>query len=111
MADVSDLSKGPVIQWCARLLLGCGLVLLIVVAGLGWGKWKIRSFFAGTVHLCFVHHSTFCASSLALRLGENPVVDDKHTPGIHFIIALVAVGESHHSFRHQFPMDYRNTIR
>ncbi|EKM57212.1 uncharacterized protein PHACADRAFT_194778 [Phanerochaete carnosa HHB-10118-sp] len=105
--DISDLSKGLVIRWYVWLLLGCSLVLPTVVGGLGWGEWKGRSFFAGVAHLCFVRHSTSCANSLAHRLGETPVVDDKNTPRVRFVTTLVAVGESYHNFRHQFPMDYR----
>ncbi|EKM57201.1 uncharacterized protein PHACADRAFT_208324 [Phanerochaete carnosa HHB-10118-sp] len=91
--------------------LSYGLVLPTVIGGLGWGEWKGRSFFVGAARLYFAHRSTFCVNSLAHRLGETPVVDDIHTPGIHFIIALLTVGEGYHNFRHQFPMDYRNAIR
>ncbi|KAI0342323.1 delta9-fatty acid desaturase [Trametopsis cervina] len=114
VADVSDLSKNPVVRWQHRwyihLIIGIGLVLPMAVAGLGWGDWKGGFFYAGAARLCFVHHSTFCVNSLAHWLGDTPF-DDKHTPRDHFITALATIGEGYHNFHHQFPMDYRNAIR
>ncbi|PCH38512.1 delta 9-fatty acid desaturase protein [Wolfiporia cocos MD-104 SS10] len=113
-ADVSDLTKDPVVRWqhCwyVYLILAMGFLLPTVVAGLGWSDWRGGFFFAGAARLCFVHHSTFCVNSLAHWLGEKPF-DDKHTPRDHVITALVTVGEGYHNFHHQFPMDYRNAIK
>ncbi|KAI0089479.1 delta 9-fatty acid desaturase [Irpex rosettiformis] len=114
VADVSDLSKNPVVRWQHRwyiyLIIGFGLVLPMLVAGLGWGDWAGGFFYAGAARLTFVHHSTFCVNSLAHWLGETPF-DDKHTPRDHFITALATIGEGYHNFHHQFPMDYRNAIK
>ncbi|KAL7416327.1 hypothetical protein BDY24DRAFT_379311 [Mrakia frigida] len=113
-ADVSDLSRIPVVKWQHKwyvyLLITMGFIVPTVVAGLGWGDWAGGFFFAGAARLVFVHHSTFCVNSLAHWIGETPY-DDKHTPKDHFITALVTVGEGYHNFHHQFPMDYRNAIK
>lgn len=113
-ADVSDLSRNPVVRWQHRnylsLIFIMGLFFPTAVAGLGWGDWRGGFFFAGAARLVFVHHSTFCVNSLAHWLGDAPF-DNKHTPRDHFITALVTIGEGYHNFHHQFPMDFRNAIR
>lgn len=114
VADISDLSKNPVVAFQHRqylpLLILMGFIVPTVVAGLGWGDWWGGYFYAGAARLCFVHHSTFCVNSLAHWLGETPF-DDKHTPRDHFITALVTIGEGYHNFHHEFPSDYRNAIK
>lgn len=59
-ADVSDLSRNPIIKWQHKfylyLIVGMGFVLPTLVAGLGWGDWKGGFYFAGAARLCFVHH-------------------------------------------------------
>ncbi|OCH87786.1 delta9-fatty acid desaturase [Obba rivulosa] len=114
VADVSDLSKNPVVRWQHRwyvhLIITCGFLLPMFICGLGWGDWKGGFVYAGAARLSFVHHSTFCVNSLAHWLGESPF-DDKHTPRDHLVTALVTIGEGYHNFHHQFPMDYRNAIK
>ncbi|EJD54738.1 hypothetical protein AURDEDRAFT_110242 [Auricularia subglabra TFB-10046 SS5] len=114
VADVSDLSKNPIVAWQHRnyvhLLVFMGLLLPMLVAGLGWGDWWGGFFFAGAARLTFVHHSTFCINSIAHWLGEAPF-DDKHTPRDSFITALVTIGEGYHNFHHEYPSDYRNAIK
>ncbi|KAF5367474.1 hypothetical protein D9758_003688 [Tetrapyrgos nigripes] len=114
VADVSDLSKNPVVKWQHKhylaLVLIMGFILPSVVAWLGWGDAKGGFIYAGVLRLVFVHHSTFCVNSLAHWLGETPF-DDKHTPRDHMITAFVTIGEGYHNFHHQFPMDYRNAIK
>ncbi|KDQ60340.1 hypothetical protein JAAARDRAFT_56252 [Jaapia argillacea MUCL 33604] len=114
VADVSDLSKSPVVRWQHRwyipLILAMGWAVPTAIPGLFWGDWVGGFFYAGAARLCFVHHSTFCVNSLAHWLGETPF-DDKHTPKDHMITAFVTVGEGYHNFHHQFPMDYRNAIK
>ncbi|GAA5977379.1 hypothetical protein JCM10908_004958 [Rhodotorula pacifica] len=114
VADVSDLSVNPVVQWQHRwylpLIVGMGFVFPTLVAGLGWGDWRGGFFFAGAARLLFVHHSTFCVNSLAHWLGETPF-DDKHTPKDHWLTALATIGEGYHNFHHEFPQDYRNALR
>ncbi|KZV81110.1 delta 9-fatty acid desaturase [Exidia glandulosa HHB12029] len=114
VADVSDLSRNPIVMWQNRnyrsLFLLMGFIFPTLVAGLGWGDWWGGFFFAGAARLCFVHHSTFCINSLAHWIGETPF-DDKHTPRDHFLTALVTIGEGYHNFHHEFPSDYRNAIK
>ncbi|KAL7420009.1 stearoyl-CoA 9-desaturase [Cryptotrichosporon argae] len=114
VADISDLTRNKVVRWqhnhYLTLLVGMGLVLPTVVAGLGWGDWWGGFFYAGAARLVFVHHSTFCVNSLAHWLGETPF-DNKHTPRDHFITALCTIGEGYHNFHHQFPQDFRNAIK
>ncbi|KAG8905501.1 hypothetical protein FRB99_008846 [Tulasnella sp. 403] len=114
VADVSDLSKNPVVRWqhdyYVWLLVLMSYVIPTIVPGLLWGDFRGGFFYAGAMRSCFVHHSTFCVNSLAHWLGETPF-DDKHTPRDHVITALVTIGEGYHNFHHQFPMDYRNAIK
>ncbi|KAF9492421.1 hypothetical protein BDN71DRAFT_1451644 [Pleurotus eryngii] len=114
VADVSDLSKSPVVRWQHRhyvkLLLLMGFVVPTVIPWLCWGDARGGYIYAAVLRLVFVHHSTFCVNSLAHWLGSTPF-DDKHTPRDHLITALVTIGEGYHNFHHQFPMDYRNAIR
>ncbi|KAK1223257.1 stearoyl-CoA 9-desaturase [Marasmius sp. AFHP31] len=114
VADVSDLSRNPVVRWQHKhylpLLFFMGFGFPALVAHLGWGDAKGGFVYAGVLRLVFVHHSTFCVNSLAHWLGETPF-DDKHTPRDHMITALVTVGEGYHNFHHQFPMDFRNAIK
>ncbi|KAF9003440.1 delta 9-fatty acid desaturase protein [Cyathus striatus] len=114
VADVSDLSKNPVVRWQHRhyvtLILFMGFILPTIIPWLLWGDARGGYIYAGVLRLCFVHHSTFCVNSLAHWLGETPF-DDKHTPRDHVITALCTIGEGYHNFHHQFPMDYRNAIK
>ncbi|KAK7454676.1 stearoyl-CoA 9-desaturase [Stygiomarasmius scandens] len=114
VADVSDLSKNPVVKWQHKhylsLILTMGFILPSVVAWLGWNDARGGFVYAGVLRLVFVHHSTFCVNSLAHWLGETPF-DDKHTPRDHMVTAFVTIGEGYHNFHHQFPMDYRNAIK
>ncbi|KAL1741243.1 hypothetical protein HDZ31DRAFT_67130 [Schizophyllum fasciatum] len=114
VADVSDLSKNPVVRFqhthYVKLMLFMAFILPTLVAWIGWGDARGGYFYAGVIRLCFVHHSTFCVNSLAHWLGETPF-DDKHTPRDHFVTALATIGEGYHNFHHQFPMDYRNAIK
>jgi stearoyl-CoA desaturase (delta-9 desaturase) len=132
VADVSDLTRNPVVRWQHRwyleLMLLVGFILPTIIPGLCWGDFRGGYFFSGTLRLCFVHHvnqgflglivafadhvlqSTFCVNSLAHWLGSTPF-DDKHTPRDHVVTALVTIGEGYHNFHHQFPMDYRNAIK
>ncbi|CAD7068623.1 unnamed protein product, partial [Tilletia caries] len=106
VADISDLRKNPVIKFQHRfylpLIILMGFVFPTVVAGLGWNDWRGGFYYAAVAHLVFVHHSTFCVNSLAHWLGEASF-DNKMTPRVHFITALVTVGECYHNFHHQFP--------
>ncbi|PBK77537.1 delta 9-fatty acid desaturase protein [Armillaria solidipes] len=114
VADVSDLSKSPVVRWQHRhyltLILTMGFLLPSAIAWLCWGDAKGGFVYAGVLRLVFVHHSTFCVNSLAHWLGETPF-DDKHTPKDHMVTAFATIGEGYHNFHHQFPMDYRNAIK
>lgn len=134
VADISDLTRNPVIKWQHKnyilLMLIMAFTVPTIICGLGWGDWKGGYVYAGVVRLIFVHHvcllhyislsiyllillfiqSTFCVNSLAHWLGDSPF-DDKHTPRDHLITALVTIGEGYHNFHHQFPMDYRNAFR
>jgi len=134
VADVSDLSKNPIIKWQHKYYLPMILIVAFVIPTfipwLFWNDARGGYVYAGVVRLCFVHHvshsyaysqaprliekspvkSTFCVNSLAHWLGEAPF-DDKHTPRDHFATALVTIGEGYHNFHHQFPMDYRNAIK
>ncbi|KAJ7199632.1 hypothetical protein GGX14DRAFT_699786 [Mycena pura] len=114
VADVSDLSQNKVVRWQHRYYLILILVMTFAVPTaipwLGWGDALGGCMYGGFVRLLFVHHSTFCVNSLAHWLGDAPF-DDKHTPRDHLITALCTLGEGHHNFHHQFPMDYRNAIK
>lgn len=114
VADVSDLSRNPVIRWqhkhYVQLMVFMAFVFPTLVAHFGWNDAKGGYIYAGVLRLVFVHHSTFCVNSLAHWLGETPF-DDKHTPRDHMITAFVTIGEGYHNFHHQFPMDFRNAIK
>jgi stearoyl-CoA desaturase (delta-9 desaturase) len=114
VADVTDLTRDPSVQWQHRNYLSLAFfmsfVLPTLVCGLGWGDYRGGYFFAGVLRLVFVHHSTFCVNSLAHYLGDAPF-DDRHTPRDHFITALVTLGEGYHNFHHEFPSDYRNALK
>ncbi|KAK1227712.1 stearoyl-CoA 9-desaturase [Marasmius sp. AFHP31] len=114
VADVSDLSRNPVVKWQHKhyitLLVTMAFLVPTLVAHYGWGDAKGGFIYAGILRLVFVHHSTFCVNSLAHWLGETPF-DDKHTPRDHMITAFVTIGEGYHNFHHQFPMDFRNAIK
>lgn len=60
VADVSDLSRNPVVQfqhrWYLELLLSMAFIIPTLVAGFGWGDFKGGFFFAGAARLVFVHH-------------------------------------------------------
>ncbi|KAJ7115559.1 delta 9-fatty acid desaturase [Mycena crocata] len=113
-ADITDLSKDPVVQWQSNnyiaLILLMSFVLPTGIPWLGWGDARGGYVYAALLRLTFVHHSTFCVNSLAHWLGESPF-DDKHSPKDHLITALCTIGEGYHNFHHQFPSDYRNAIK
>jgi stearoyl-CoA desaturase (delta-9 desaturase) len=72
-ADVSDLSRNPIIKWQHKwylyLIVFMGFGLPTLVAGLGWNDWKGGFFFAGAARLCFVHHVSLPSShQLVLKL-------------------------------------------
>ncbi|RIB22526.1 omega9 fatty acid desaturase [Gigaspora rosea] len=102
-ADISDLDADPLIMFQGKyygvFALVFGFTLPTIVAGFGWGDWRV-----------FVHHATFCVNSLAHYFGDMPF-DDRHTPRDHFITAILSLGEGYHNFHHEFPMDYRNAIK
>jgi stearoyl-CoA desaturase (delta-9 desaturase) len=114
VADITDLSRDPAIQWQHRNYLTVAFLMSFVIptliCGLGWGDYRGGYFFAGVLRLVFVHHSTFCVNSLAHYLGDAPF-DDRHTPRDHYITALVTLGEGYHNFHHEFPSDYRNALK
>ncbi|KAF8189332.1 delta 9-fatty acid desaturase protein [Pholiota molesta] len=114
VADVSDLSKNPVVRWQHKhyiaLIFIFGFIVPTIIPWLFWGDARGGYVYAGVLRLCFVHHSTFCVNSLAHWLGDSPF-DDKHTPRDHVLTALATIGEGYHNFHHQFPMDYRNAIK
>lgn len=60
VADISDLSRNPVVRWQHRhyipLLIIMGLIVPMAIAGLGWGDWRGGFFYAGAARLVFVHH-------------------------------------------------------
>ena len=60
MADVTDLQKNDIVQFQHRhyvlILLGVGLIVPTIVAGLGWGDWRGGFYYAGFVRLLFVQH-------------------------------------------------------
>jgi stearoyl-CoA desaturase (delta-9 desaturase) len=85
-------------------------VVPTVIAGWLWGDWIGGFLYAGMARLFFVQQSTFCVNSLAHHFGESPF-DDRHTPRDHFLTSLLSLGEGYHNFHHEFPSDYRNTIR
>ncbi|KAL1734718.1 hypothetical protein EV714DRAFT_244637 [Schizophyllum commune] len=113
VADISDLSKSPLVRWQHKHYLPIMLFMAFILPamiGSIWGDARGAFFYAGVIRLVIVHHSTFCVNSLAHWIGDQPF-DDKHTPRDHFLTALVTVGEGYHNFHHQFPMDYRNAIK
>jgi len=114
VADITDLSRDPSVQWQHRNYLSLAFLMSFVlptlICGLGWGDYRGGYFFAGVLRLIIVHHSTFCVNSLAHYLGDAPF-DDRHTPRDHFITALVTLGEGYHNFHHEFPSDYRNALK
>lgn len=59
-ADVSDLSKDPLVQWQHRryfvILTVFGYLLPMVIPGLLWGDWKGGFFFVGAFRLTACHH-------------------------------------------------------
>jgi stearoyl-CoA desaturase (Delta-9 desaturase) len=60
VADVSDLSKNPVIAWQHKwyipLILIMGFGVPTIIPGLLWGDFKGGYFFAAAARLVFVHH-------------------------------------------------------
>ncbi|TFK22367.1 hypothetical protein FA15DRAFT_681687 [Coprinopsis marcescibilis] len=114
VADVSDLSKNPVVRWQHKyyimLILIAAIFIPTFIPYYFWNDARGGFVYAALLRLTFVHHSTFCVNSLAHWLGETPF-DDKHTPRDHMITALATIGEGYHNFHHQFPMDYRNAIK
>lgn len=63
VADVSDLSKNPVVRWQHRhyltLILVCGFLIPTVIPWLLWGDARGGYVYAGVLRLCFVHHVRF----------------------------------------------------
>jgi stearoyl-CoA desaturase (delta-9 desaturase) len=111
--DITDLNEDPVVVWQHRnyikVVLGMGLIVPMLVAGLGWGDWYGGFVYAGILRIFFVQQATFCVNSLAHWLGDQPF-DDRNSPRDHIITALVTLGEGYHNFHHEFPSDYRNAI-
>lgn len=69
VADVSDLSKDPVVRWQHRnylpLVFSMAFFFPSLVAGLGWGDYMGGFVYAGALRLFFVHQvssSTYAAS-------------------------------------------------
>ena len=60
VADVSDLTRNPIIKWQHKnyilLMLVMAFIVPTIVCGLGWGDWKGGYVYAGVVRLVFVHH-------------------------------------------------------
>jgi stearoyl-CoA desaturase (delta-9 desaturase) len=103
-ADITDLTKSPVVQWqhnnFIALIILMSFIVPTVIPWLGWGDARGGYVYAALLRLSFVHHSTFCVNSLAHWLGDSPF-DDKHTPKDHLITALATIGEGYHNFHHQ----------
>ncbi|KAF9014339.1 hypothetical protein BDQ17DRAFT_1270530 [Cyathus striatus] len=114
VADVSDLSRNPIVRWqhehYLKLILIMGFIVPTIIPWLLWGDGRGGYVYAGVIRLCFVHHSTFCVNSLAHWLGDASF-DDKLTPKDHLITALCTIGDGYHNFHHQFPMDYRSAVK
>ncbi|RAH75184.1 acyl-CoA desaturase [Aspergillus aculeatinus CBS 121060] len=115
--DISDLNEDPVVVWqhrnYIRFVLGFGLILPMVMAGLGWGDWKGGLVYAGILRMFLFQQATFCVNSLAHWLGDQASFhpfDDRNSPRDHILTALVTLGEGYHNFHHEFPSDYRNGI-
>jgi fatty-acid desaturase len=72
VADVSDLTRSPVVRWQHKnylwLMLVMAFVLPTFVCGLGWGDWKGGYVYAGVVRLIFVHHVGFVYLPLSFKL-------------------------------------------
>jgi fatty-acid desaturase len=60
VADVSDLTRNPIIKWQHKnyilLMLIMGFIVPTVTCGVAWGDWKGGFVYAGVVRLIFVHH-------------------------------------------------------
>lgn len=60
VADVSDLSKSPVIKWqhnhYVKLMVFMGVIFPTLVAGLGWGDYWGGLIYAAFCRMVFVHH-------------------------------------------------------
>jgi len=60
VADVSDLTRNPVVRWQHKwfvsLLLLMGIAVPTVIPGYFWGDWRGGYFYAALTRLLFVHH-------------------------------------------------------
>ena len=60
VADISDLTRNPVVRWqhdwFLSLILLMGIVVPTAVPGYFWGDWRGGYFYAALTRLLFVHH-------------------------------------------------------
>ena len=60
VADVSDLTRNPVVRWQHNwfvwLILLMGIVVPTVIPGYFWGDWRGGYFYSALTRLLFVHH-------------------------------------------------------
>lgn len=112
-ADISDLTKDPMILWQHKyypfVSIGAGILLPILIAGL-WGDARGGFFYASMWRMVIVHHATFFVNSLAHTLGDKSF-SDHHTAYDSFITAILTLGEGYHNYHHEYPQDYRNGIK
>lgn len=111
--DISDLDTDPLVIWQHKNYPAVAILATFIIptfiCGL-WGDWPGGLVYAGIIRLWFVQQATFCVNSLAHWLGEQPY-SSSNSPTDHFFTALVTLGEGYHNFHHEYPSDYRNTVK
>lgn len=74
-----------------------------------WGDALGGLLYGGFVLRVLIWHSIFCINSIAHFYGSQEFSKTISARG-NWVLALVAAGEGHHNFHHEFPNDYRNGI-
>ncbi len=71
VADVSDLTRNPVVRfqhrWYVELLLLVSFAIPTIVPGLLWNDFRGGFFYAGTARLLFVHHVSILFPNVSHR--------------------------------------------
>jgi len=108
--DLSDLLRDPALVRQRQYFIWYALfwgVIVPLASALAFGEDLLLAFlYVVVVRLVLTYHVTWCINSVAHTFGTQPYTT-KNQSRQNWLLALVASGEGHHNYHHNFPGDYR----